>query len=115
VCRKCGKPNCACAQPGHRGHGPELEKAKREVAEQQRFAALGVLEQAMRAALTSAAARLLQAVLAGEDGYCGPAGLVPGRPPGHCTDVQMPGYAPDLNPAGHLVAAQAVHRQLRRG
>lgn len=20
--RKCGKPNCACAQPGHRGHGP---------------------------------------------------------------------------------------------
>jgi len=20
--RKCGKPNCACAEPGHRGHGP---------------------------------------------------------------------------------------------
>ncbi len=20
--RKCGEPNCACAQPGHRGHGP---------------------------------------------------------------------------------------------
>ena len=20
--RKCGKPNCACARPGHRGHGP---------------------------------------------------------------------------------------------
>src|ERR1035441_2035924 len=20
--RRCGKPNCACAQPGHRGHGP---------------------------------------------------------------------------------------------
>ena len=59
--RKCGKPNCACAQPGHRGHGPqwnltrrvggktvnvhlkpgpELEKAQREVAEHQRFAAL---------------------------------------------------------------------------
>jgi hypothetical protein len=35
-------------------------------------AALGVLEQAMRAALTSAGARLLEAVLAGEDGYCGP-------------------------------------------
>jgi hypothetical protein len=34
--------------------------------------ALGVLEQAMRAALTSAGARLLQAVLAGEDGYAGP-------------------------------------------
>ena len=21
--RRCGKPNCACAQPGHRGHGPQ--------------------------------------------------------------------------------------------
>lgn len=20
--RRCGKPNCACAQPGHQGHGP---------------------------------------------------------------------------------------------
>jgi hypothetical protein len=35
-------------------------------------AALGVLEQAMRAALASAGARLLEAVLAGQDGYCGP-------------------------------------------
>ena len=53
VRRKCGKPNCACAQPGHPGHGPqynltrtvegrtrarhlkpgpELEKIRREVA-----------------------------------------------------------------------------------
>ena len=61
VWRKCGKPNCACAQPGHRGHGPqwnltrraggktvnvhlrpgpELEKAQREVAEHQRFQSL---------------------------------------------------------------------------
>lgn len=61
VWRKCGKPNCACAQPGHRGHGPqwnltrriggktvnvhlkpgpELAKARREVAEHQRFAGL---------------------------------------------------------------------------
>jgi len=61
VWRKCGRPNCACAQPGHRGHGPqwnltrriggktvnvhlkpgpELEKARAEVAEHQRFAAL---------------------------------------------------------------------------
>ena len=61
VWRRCGKPNCACAQPGHRGHGPqynltrradgktvnvhlrpgpELEKAQREVAEHQRFAGL---------------------------------------------------------------------------
>jgi hypothetical protein len=35
-------------------------------------AVLGVLEQAMRAALASAGARLLETVLAGEDGYCGP-------------------------------------------
>ena len=54
VFRKCGKPNCRCARPGERGHGPqynlarwlggktvtmhlrpgpELEKAEREVAE----------------------------------------------------------------------------------
>ncbi len=35
-------------------------------------AALGVLEQAMRAALASAGARLLETVLAGQDGYAGP-------------------------------------------
>ena len=22
--RRCGKPGCACAQPGHRGHGPRM-------------------------------------------------------------------------------------------
>lgn len=22
--RRCGKPSCACARPGHRGHGPRL-------------------------------------------------------------------------------------------
>ena len=58
VRRKCGKPNCACAAPEHSGHGPqwnltrkadgrtrtvhlrpgpELEKARREVAEYERF------------------------------------------------------------------------------
>jgi hypothetical protein len=58
VRRKCGKPNCACADPDHPGHGPqynltrrvegrtrarhlrpgpELDKARREVAEHQRF------------------------------------------------------------------------------
>jgi hypothetical protein len=58
VRRKCGKPNCACAAPGHPGHGPqwnltrktdgrtrtvhlrpgpELDKARREVAEHERF------------------------------------------------------------------------------
>jgi Uncharacterised protein family (UPF0236) len=43
-----------------------------------------VLEQAMRAALASAGARLLEAVLAGEDGYCGPrAGCSCGRQAGY--------------------------------
>jgi hypothetical protein len=58
VRRRCGKPNCACAAPGHRGHGPqwnltrkvggrtrtvhlrpgpELDKARREVARYERF------------------------------------------------------------------------------
>lgn len=59
--RRCGKPNCACAQPDHPGHGPrhlwthsvagrtegrqlaagaELEKVSREVAGYQRFKAI---------------------------------------------------------------------------
>jgi hypothetical protein len=29
VWRKCGKPNCACAQPGHRGHGPQWNLTRR--------------------------------------------------------------------------------------
>ena len=61
VRRKCGKHTCACAQPGHPGHGPqhnftrsvggrtvnvhlrpgpELEKLRREVASYQQFVAL---------------------------------------------------------------------------
>ena len=61
VWRKCGKPNCPCAQPGHRGHGPQYNltrpaggktvnvhlrpgrswtRSEREVAEHQRFADL---------------------------------------------------------------------------
>lgn len=59
--RKCGKPNCACARKGHRGHGPqylwnttvggksraanvrlgpELEKVQQEVENYRRFALL---------------------------------------------------------------------------
>ena len=59
--RRCGKPNCACAQPGHPGHGPrflwtrtvagrgtrgrqlaagEVEKVRGELAAYQEFAAL---------------------------------------------------------------------------
>jgi len=58
--RRCGKPNCACAQPGNPGHGPrylwtrsaegrtrtrqlaadELDKVRREVAAYKQFAAV---------------------------------------------------------------------------
>ncbi len=58
--RKCGKPNCACAQPGHPGHGPrflwtrstrgrtvgrqlaagEVDRVRREVARHAEFAAV---------------------------------------------------------------------------
>jgi len=59
--RKCGKPNCACARPGHRGHGlrflwtrsagrrktvgrqlaaAEVEKVRAEVARHAEFAAI---------------------------------------------------------------------------
>jgi hypothetical protein len=60
--RKCGKPNCACAQPGHPGHGPrflwtrtargrgtvgrqlaagEVDRVRREVARHADFTAIG--------------------------------------------------------------------------
>ena len=59
--RRCGKPNCACAQPDHPGHGPrflwtraargrgtvgrqlaagEVEKVRREVARHGEFSAI---------------------------------------------------------------------------
>jgi hypothetical protein len=59
--RRCGKPNCACAEPDHPGHGPrhlltrsvagktkgrqlspgpELDKARQEIANYQHFATL---------------------------------------------------------------------------
>ena len=28
VFRKCGKPNCRCAQPGERGHGPQWNRTR---------------------------------------------------------------------------------------
>jgi hypothetical protein len=61
VFRRCGKPNCRCARPGERGHGPqwnlarwqggktvtthprpgpELDKAQREAGEWERFRSL---------------------------------------------------------------------------
>lgn len=59
--RKCGKPNCACVRPGHKGHGPqylwntttdgksraanvrlgpELEKVEKEIESYRRFGEL---------------------------------------------------------------------------
>lgn len=90
VYRKCGKPTCACAAPGHPGHGPqwnltrkaggrtvtvhlkpgpELDKARREIAEYQRFRDLAgqiaeVSEQICR----------LRPVLPGEGGEGPPSG-----------------------------------------
>src|SRR5258708_10416535 len=29
VRRKCGKPGCACAAPGHRGHGPQWKLTRK--------------------------------------------------------------------------------------
>jgi hypothetical protein len=76
VFRKCGKPNCGCAQPGHRGHGPqwnltrrvggktvnvhlrpgpELDKVRREVTEHQRF--LGLVEEVTAVSEAICAAR----------------------------------------------------------
>ena len=76
VWRKCGKPNCACARPGHRGHGPqynltrrvggktlnvhlrpgpELDKVRREVTEHQRF--LGLVEEVTAVSEAICAAR----------------------------------------------------------
>ena len=88
VWRKCGKPNCACAQPGHRGHGPQwnltrriggktvnvhlkpgpaLDKVRREVAEHQWFADL--VEEVSQVSEAICAARPVRA---------GPAPLPPG-------------------------------------
>ena len=76
VFRKCGKPDCACARPGHHGHGPqwnltrrvggktvnvhlrpgaELEKVRREVTEHQRF--LGLVEEVTAVSEAICAAR----------------------------------------------------------
>ena len=77
VFRKCGKPNCRCAQPGDRGHGPqwnwvwwaggktvtvhprpgpELEKAQRESAQWERFRELTGRIEAVNEAICDAAA-----------------------------------------------------------
>lgn len=91
--RRCGKPNCACAQQGHPGHGPrylwtrsaggktrsrqlsgaELEKVAAEVANYREFAALteqivAVSEAICEARPVAAAAHEPQGEPAGEKG-----------------------------------------------
>ena len=75
VFRKCGKPNCRCARPGERGHGPqwnwtrwaagktvtthprpgpELAKAEREAAGWERFRSLAGQIEAVNEAICDA-------------------------------------------------------------
>ena len=91
--RRCGKPNCACAQPGHRGHGPrylwtrsaggrtrsrqlaaaELDKVRREIANYRRFVA--VTEQIVEVNEAICEARPALPATAGDgDGGAPPAG-----------------------------------------
>jgi hypothetical protein len=88
--RRCGKPNCACAQPGNPGHGPrylwtrsvdgrtrtrqlaaaELDKVRREVAAYRQFAA--VSEQIVQ--VNEAICEARPAAPAGTGEQAGPAG-----------------------------------------
>jgi hypothetical protein len=75
VFRRCGKPNCRCARPGERGHGPQwnwvrraggktvtthprpgpgLDKAQREAGEWERFRALAGQIEAVNEAICDA-------------------------------------------------------------
>jgi hypothetical protein len=90
VRRRCGKPNCACAAPGHPGHGPqynltrrvegrtrarhlrpgpELDKARREVAACQRFRDLAGQVTEVNEAICDA-----RPAGPGQDGEAGPSG-----------------------------------------
>jgi len=88
--RKCGKPNCACARPGHPGHGPrwlwtrsaggktrtrqlapaELDKVRAELAAYRQFAALA--EQIV--AVNEAICEARPVTLSAEQPPAGPAG-----------------------------------------
>lgn len=88
--RKCGKPNCACARPGHPGHGPrwlwtrsaggktrtrqlapaELDKVRAELAAYKEFAALS--EQIVE--VNEAICEARPVTPAGEQPPAGPAG-----------------------------------------
>jgi Family of unknown function (DUF6788) len=88
--RRCGKPNCACAQPGHPGHGPrylwtrsaggrtrsrqlaaaELDKVRREIANYKQF--MAVTEQIVEVSEAICEARPVSPAAA--DGGAPPAG-----------------------------------------
>jgi hypothetical protein len=88
--RRCGKPNCACAQPDHPGHGPrylwtrsaggktrtrqlaaaELEKVRREVANYRQFVA--VTEQIVQVSESICESRPAGPALAGGTGAGSP-------------------------------------------
>ena len=94
--RKCGKPNCACAQPGHPGHGPrwlwtrsaggrtrtrqltaaELGKVRAELANYKEFAALS--EQIIE--VNQAICEARPVLPAAGDSPAGPAGERGGSP-----------------------------------
>lgn len=86
VMRKCGRPNCACSDPDHPGHGPqhmltkkvagktvakhlrpgpELDKAAREVAGYKRFK--GIVEQIVQVSEQICEARPVTPSLSGAD------------------------------------------------
>jgi hypothetical protein len=99
--RRCGKPNCACAQPGHPGHGPrwlwtrsaggrtrtrqlaaaEVAKVRAELAGYKEFAALSEQIVAVSEAICEArpvpGADFLPPAEAGAE----KGGSVPGSPP----------------------------------
>lgn len=96
--RRCGKPNCACARPGHRGHGPrwlwtrsaggrtrtrqlaagELEKVRAELASYREFTALS--EQIV--AVNEAICEAKPAPLSAQELPAGPGGEKGGSAPG---------------------------------
>lgn len=87
--RKCGKPNCACAKPGHPGHGPRLLWTRTGPGGKSRGRQLAALEvEKVRAELDTYArfASLTEAIVEVNEAICEarPAGAVPSAvsPPG---------------------------------
>lgn len=87
--RRCGKPNCACARPGHPGHGPRLLWTRTGPGGKSRGRQLAALEvDKVRAELDAYAhfASLTEAIVEVNEAICEarPVGAVPvaASPPG---------------------------------